>query len=40
MTGTHPSLLQEVHGHIPALPGYGGVCTKEYMPLTVTADGV
>ncbi|MEV4868625.1 SSI family serine proteinase inhibitor [Streptomyces syringium] len=45
-TGTHPDarqacrLLHEVEGSIPDLFGYPTACTKEYMPVTVTADGV
>ncbi|MEU2516994.1 SSI family serine proteinase inhibitor [Streptomyces syringium] len=45
-SGTHPhaqkacDLLGEVDGYIADLSGSPGACTREYMPVTVTADGV
>ncbi|MGX8910275.1 SSI family serine proteinase inhibitor [Streptomyces netropsis] len=46
VAGSHPSaeeacqLLKEAQGSITDLVGDWRICTKEYMPVTVTADGV
>ncbi|MEV4872074.1 SSI family serine proteinase inhibitor [Streptomyces syringium] len=46
VAGSHPfaeeacELLEDAEGSITDLIGHRRLCTKEYMPVTVTADGV